>query len=84
MNEVQFIRDEYGIDIMLPAHVEMLMDQNFLLGFVVLDQANEMAYITYDGHGGHFQQYTYAMLERSDYGNSTDRMMRELYRTMSR
>lgn len=82
MNEVQFIRDEYGIDIMTPEHVSMLMDAGFLLGFVVLDQANEMAYVTYDGHGGEFQQYTYAMLEREQ--QTTDRMMRELYRSMAR
>lgn len=82
MNEVQYIRDEYGIDIMTPDHVRMLMDAGFLLGFVVLDQANEMVYVTYDGHGGEFQQYTYAMMEREQ--QSTDRMMRELYRSMSR
>ena len=82
MNEVQFIRDEYGVDIMTPEHVRMLMDAEFLLGFVVLDQANEMCYVTYDGHGGEFQQYTYAMLEREQ--QTTDRMMRELYRSMSR
>lgn len=82
MNEVQFIRDEYGLDIMRPDHVKMLMDEGFLLGFVVLDQANEMVYVTYDGHGGEFQQYTYAMLEREQ--QSTDRMMRELYRSISR
>ena len=64
------------------SHISMLMDAGFLLGFVVLDQANEMAYITYDGHGGEFQQYTYAMLEREQ--QTTDRMMRELYRSMAR
>lgn len=82
MNEVQFLRDEYGIDIMRPDHVRMLMDAGFLLGFVVLDQANEMCYITYDGHNGEFQEYTYAMLEREQ--QTTDRMMRELYRSISR
>lgn len=82
MNEVQFIRDEYGVDIMMPDHIKMLMDASFLLGFVVLDQANEMCYITYDGHGGEFQQYTYAMLEREQ--QSSDRMLRELYRSISR
>lgn len=82
MNEVQFIRDEYGIDIMTPDHVNMIMDYSFLLGFVVLDQANEMCYVTYDGHGGNFQQYTYSMLERES--NQSDRAMRELYRAMAR
>lgn len=82
MNEVNFIRDQYGVDIMTPDHVKMIMDSDFLLGFAILDQANEMVYITYDGHGGQFQQYTYAMLERER--NTSDRMMRELYRAMAR
>ena len=68
---------------MLPSHVEMLMDHNFLLGFVVLDQANELCYVCYDGKGGNMETYTYAMLERSDTDKS-DRMLRELYRSMAR
>lgn len=82
MNEVQYIKDEYGVDIMMPEHIKMLMDASFLLGFVVLDQANEMCYITYDGHDGQFQQYTYAMLERES--SQSDRNIRELYRSLSR
>jgi len=82
MNEVEFIRSQYGIDIMNPDHVRMIMDADFLLGFVILDQANEMVYVTYDGHGYGFQQYTYAMLERQQV--ASDRMMRELYRSFSR
>ena len=82
MNEVDFIREQYGIDIMLPDHVRMIMDADYLLGFVILDQANEMVHVTYDGHGYGFQQYTYAMLEREQV--QTDRMMRELYRAMAR
>ena len=82
MNEVEFIRDQYGIDIMRPDHVSMIMDADYLLGFVIVDQANEMVYVTYDGHGYGFQQYTYAMLEREQV--QSDRMMRELYRAMAR
>lgn len=82
MNEVQFIKDEYGIDIMMPEHVRMLMEQTFLLGFVILDQANEMVYVSYDGHGGEFEQYTYAMLARE--GNQIDKQLREMYRAFSR
>lgn len=81
MNEVQFIKDQYGVDIMTPDHVRMIMDSDYLLGFVIIDQANEMVYVTYDGHGYGFQQYTYAMLEREQ--QTSDRMMRELYRSLS-
>ncbi len=82
MNEVQYIRDEYGVDVMRPDHVKMLMDSSFLLGFVVLDQANEIVYVSYDGEEGNCQQYTYAMLERSDRDN--ERYLREIYRAFSR
>lgn len=83
MNEVEYIRSQYGIDIMKPDHVKMIMDSDFLLGFVILDQAEEMVYVTYDGHGYGFQTYTYAMLERENV-NSTSRELRELYRAISR
>ena len=82
MDAVQYIRDEYGIDIMTPDHVKMLMDASFLLGFVILDQANEIVYVTYDGHGGNFQQYTYDMLVREQ--ELSNKTMRELYRTLAR
>lgn len=78
MNEVNYLKDQYGIDIMRADHVKMLMDADFLLGFVVIDQANEMVYATYDGHGAGFQQYTYAMLERA--AEISQREMMQLYR----
>lgn len=82
MDAVQYIKDEYGVDIMTPEHVRMLMDASFLLGFVILDQANEIVYVTYDGHGGNFQQYTYDMLVREQ--ELSNKTMRDLYRTLSR
>lgn len=82
MNEVNYIKSEYGIDIMDPDHVRMIMDADYLLGFVVIDQSEELVYVTYDGHGYGFQTYTYAALERES--ANSDRMMRELYRSFSR
>lgn len=82
MNEVDYIRDNYGIDIMTSGHVKMLMDENFLLGFVILDQSNEIAYVMYDGQNFQFQEYSYNQLEREQ--QTTDRMMRELYRSFGR
>lgn len=81
MNEVNYIKETYGIDLMKDNHCKMIMDTNFLLGFVILDQANEIAYIMYDGQSWQFQEYTYNMLEREQ--QMTDRMMRELYRSFS-
>lgn len=82
MNDVNFIKSEYGVDIMTPEHVRIIMDTDFLLSFVILDQANEVLYVTYDGHGYGFQEYTYASLDRE--AHTSDRALRELYRSFSR
>lgn len=80
MNEVDYIKSEYGIDIMTQDHVKMIMDTDFLLSFIIVDQANEMVYVTYDGHGYGFQTYTYAMLEREA---QASREVLQLYRALS-
>lgn len=82
MNEVEYIKENYGVDIMQSDHIQMLMDDNFLLAFVILDQSNEIAYIRYDGHNYGVQEYSYNQLERER--SMDDRMMRELYRSFSR
>lgn len=82
MNEVEYMKSQYGIDLMIMDHIRMIMDENFLLGFVILDQENELVYVTYHGHGEVMQTYSYAMLEREQ--QATDRMMRELYRSFAR
>ena len=82
MNEVEYIKENYGVDIMQSDHIQMLMDDNFLLAFVILDQSNEIAYIRYDGHNYGMQEYSYNQLERER--SMDDRMMRELYRSFSR
>ena len=81
-NEVDFIKAEYGVDVMDSAHVKMIMDDQFLLGFVVVDQAEELVYVVYDGHDYGFQTYTFPMLERDN--ATSDRELRALYRAMSR
>lgn len=81
-NEVDFIKAEYGVDVMDSTHVKMIMDDQFLLGFVVVDQAEELVYVVYDGHDYGFQTYTFPMLERDQ--ATSDRELRALYRAMSR
>ena len=81
--EVNHIFEEYGLDITKSGHITAIMEENMLLGFAILDQSNETVKVWYDGMGAEPQQYTYAALERSD-GQQTDRMLRELYRTVTR
>lgn len=81
-NEVDFIKAEYGVDVMDFSHVKMIMDDQFLLGFVVVDQAEELVYVAYDGHDYGFQTYTFPMLERET--KDSQRELISLYRAMSR
>ena len=83
MNEVEYVKDNFGIDLIEGSHAKMIMDQNFLLGFVILDQSNEIAYVMYDGiNQGQFQQYSYTALDREQ--KNTDKQMRDLFRLMNR
>ena len=83
MQEVEFIKREYGINIMDPMHIKTIMEDEFLLGFVVVDQTEELVYVCYDGHEYGFQTYTYAMLEREN-NNFSKREMMQMYRSLSR
>lgn len=83
MNEVEYIKSEYGIDIMTPEHVKMIMDTDFLLSFIIIDQTNEIVHVVYDGQGYEFSEYTYAMLERENNSRGQKELM-QLYRAITR
>lgn len=65
MDEVQKIRNDHSVDLMDNHTVRKLMDQYFLLAFVIADTASEMAFFMFDGEGD-FQQYSYVSLEREN------------------
>lgn len=77
-NEVSLLKSIYNIDILSNGAVPRIMADNFLLGFVILDQTNESAYISYEGHNYQFQEIPYTYLERE--ATESDRMTRQLYR----
>jgi hypothetical protein len=81
MNEVSYLKNRMGIDIFSNNNITKIMDDNYLLGFVVLDQSNESAFISYESHNYKFQEYPYATLEKELV--DSDRMMREMYREFS-
>lgn len=65
MDEVQKLRNDHSVDLMDTHTVRKLMDQYFLLAFVIADTASEMGYFMFDGEGD-FQQYSYVSLEREN------------------
>lgn len=80
-NEVGLLKSLYGVDILTGNSISKIMDENYMLGFVILDQMNESAFISYEGHNYQFQEYPYTYLERE--AVESDRMMRQLYRDFS-
>lgn len=77
MNEVNTLRNEYDIDIRKEAG--KIMKEYFLLGFIILDQVNQMASIMYDGQPD-FQEYPYKTLERE--GMNQDKTVSDMIKAM--
>jgi hypothetical protein len=77
MNEVNVLKNKYDIDIFKEA--EKIIKQYFLLGFMIVDQVNELIYVQYDSQPG-FQEYPYRTLERE--GSNQDRTLRDMIKAM--
>lgn len=80
-NETSILKSHYGVDILHSDVVPTIMSENFLLGFVVLDQTNESAFISYEGHNYQFQEVPYTYLERE--ATESDRMIKQMYRDLA-
>jgi hypothetical protein len=49
MEEIMEIKDVYNVDFMDPRNIKKLMDRYFLLGFVIVDESQELCYFMFDG-----------------------------------
>jgi hypothetical protein len=66
MDEVEYIANNYNIDLLDNTKaVRTLMDVFFLLGFVIVDPAAELAYFFFDGQTT-YQTFSYNSLEREN------------------
>ena len=65
MDEADKIKVEHNIDLMNPKIVKEIMDQLFLISFVVIDPSVEIAHILTDGQL-YYQQMSFASLEREN------------------
>lgn len=79
MNEVNILKNQYDVDVFKEAR--KIMNQYYLLGFTILDQTNEIAYVMFDAYPD-FQEYPYRTLERE--ANNQDKTLREMIRAMGR
>lgn len=65
MEEVDYIKSQYGYDLTNVTFVDKIMQEYFLLGFVIVDNSSQIAHFLFDGHQD-FQVVTFSGLERDN------------------
>ena len=79
--EVDFIKNTYGFDLMNPGFVSKIMDRFYLLCFIVADDALEVAHFKYDGQMS-YQTVSYAGLEKEN--SNSARQFKDILRAVQR
>ena len=79
MEEVAEMQDVYGIDLMEPKTVRRMMDRYFLLGFVVVDEAQELCHFIFDGETN-YQTLSFKGLEKE---NNNKNEFKEIYKMIN-
>ena len=79
MEEVMEIKDAYNVDLMDTRNVLRLMDRYFLIGFVVVDESQELCYFMFDGEHD-FQALSFKGLEREN-NNKND--FKDIYKMIN-
>jgi hypothetical protein len=79
IEEITEIREVYGLNLLDVRHVKKIMDRFFLLGFVIVDESQELAHIIFDGEDN-YQVLTYRGLEKEN-NNKND--FKEIYKMIN-
>lgn len=79
MEEIMEIKDTYNVDLLDPRHMAKLMDRYFLLGFVVVDESQELCYFMFDGER-EYQVLSFKGLEKEN-NNKND--FKDIYKMIN-
>lgn len=79
MEEIMEMKDTYGVDLLEPKNVKRLMDRYFLLGFVVVDEAQELCHFIFDGENN-YQVVSFRGLEKE---NNSKNDFKEIYKMIN-
>lgn len=79
MEEIVEMKDVYGIDLMNPVHVKKIMDRYFLLGFAIVDEAQELCYFIFDGEN-EYQALSFKGLEKE---NNSRNDFKDIYKMIN-
>lgn len=81
MDEVNFINDKYGYNIMDPIFLDKIMKTYFLLGFVVVDNSSQIVHFYFDGQTD-FESISFSGLEKEN--SSSERKFKEMLKVINR
>ena len=79
--EADYIKNTYGFDLMNPTFVDKIMKKFFLLCFIVVDDALEVAHFKYEGQGS-YQTVSYSGLEREN--SNSARQFKDILKAVQR
>lgn len=79
MEEIMEIKDTYGVDLTDPKHIRRIMDRYFLLGFVIVDESQEMCQFIFDGESN-YTPLLFSSLERE---NNSKNDFKDIYKMIN-
>ena len=79
INEIDELKEAYGVDLMNPSAIKKIMKTFFLLGFVVVDDSQELCHFIFDGENN-YQVVSFNGLEKE---NNSKNDFKEIYKLIN-
>ena len=79
INEIDELKEAYGVDLMNPTAIKKIMKTFFLLGFVVVDDSQELCHFIFDGENN-YQVVSFNGLEKE---NNSKNDFKEIYKLIN-
>lgn len=79
INEIDELKEAYGVDLMNPTAIKKIMKTFFLLGFVVVDDSQELCHFIFDGENN-YQVVSFNGLEKE---NNSKNDFKDIYKLIN-
>lgn len=76
MEEVEYLKNEYGYDLMEPIFLDRVMSTYFLLAFVVVDNSTQVAHFMFDGQKNFMTQTLSSLKKDNDNKDDFKQMLK--------
>lgn len=76
MEEVEYLKNEYGYDLMEPLFIDRVMSTYFLLAFVVVDNSTQVAHFMFDGQKNFMTQTLSSLKKDNDNKDDFKQMLK--------